>query len=89
MLITEKQVLFLLQVLNDSLVKGLPNFCSYGRSKRIDMFEIIVNQQSDELIELNDASSRETDPTLYHCQHELGKKHKYPYCPFCGQKINS
>jgi len=28
------------------------------------------------------------DPTLYHCEHSTAKISKYPYCPFCGEKID-
>lgn len=56
MLITEKQLLFLITILKDTLPIGGNSF-SYDRETRIGIYDTIFSQQSNMLVEVKDVQS--------------------------------
>ncbi len=58
MIITEKQILCLLDVLKDSIKRSISitGHFSISHEQRTELYSVILNQQSDKLIEVKDGN---------------------------------
>jgi hypothetical protein len=54
MKITEKQLLFLIEILGDSIRQNVIGIYKYSYDERAKTFDEIINQQSDEIKDIKD-----------------------------------
>jgi len=79
MILTEKQALFLFHLLHDTLTKNIVGYLSTTHEARRTLLGVIMNQQSDDPIQINAEIKRianDSGQMCPYCGVENGKLHK-------------